>query len=147
MRPATGSTQPFEVINEAPSSLTSPAPEDTRWGLLENKYWRYNREPLGKAASAAQRGDFEAYKRIEKIERIEYQETFRLGHVPQAKEHAKHSLLFLMGLELGLEKLSAEELADCFDELCDCGEVHDPDALKKQRPRLRKAVANILEEG
>ena len=42
----------------------------------------------------------------------------------------------MFGLDLGIEALSAEELADCFDELCACGKRHTPDNLRKLRTRL-----------
>jgi cytochrome b involved in lipid metabolism len=45
-----------------------------------------------------------------------------------------------LGLNLGLNVLTDEELADCFDEFCACGKAHDADALKKQRAHARKQL-------
>jgi hypothetical protein len=140
----TGSPHAYEVIHTAPESLSSPTSEDARLGRLERKHWQREREPLWKAVRAAEDGDLDAYKRIEKTRRLDFQERFRIGSMPRVKENPRHAELFLMGMELGLEKLTDKELADCFDELCDCGEVHDPDALKKQRYRLRKAIRAAL---
>src|SRR5256886_7393388 len=38
------------------------------------------------------------------------------------------------GLDFGLDKLTADELVNCFDALCTCGiEQHDPENLRKDR--------------
>jgi len=57
-----------------------------------------------------------------------------------------HSELIEIGLNLGLGKLTAEELADCFRCLCPCGKAHDADALKKQRRRVEKQLHAALEK-
>jgi hypothetical protein len=51
-----------------------------------------------------------------------------------------------LGLNLGLDSLTDEELADCFDEMCPCGKDHDADALKKQRTRVRKQLQAASDE-
>ncbi len=38
----------------------------------------------------------------------------------------EHQVLIQYGLAFGVESLSAEELADCFNELCPCGKTHFP---------------------
>ncbi len=60
--------------------------------------------------------------------------------VPGFKHDLDHGALIEIGLPLGLDKLTAEELADCFDKVCFCGQEHSADALKKQRKRLIKAI-------
>src|SRR5207245_6404095 len=43
------------------------------------------------------------------------------------------------GLDFGLDKLTADELVNCFDALCTCGiEQHDPENLRKLRKRILK---------
>jgi hypothetical protein len=54
--------------------------------------------------------------------------------------------LLELGLHLGLKLLSAEELADCFDEVCPCGKTHNADALKKQRARVLKDLETTLSQ-
>ena len=145
VRTATGLPNPLEVIYSLPSSLASPTPSDITIGALETEHWHRNRETLASAVSVAQAGDINAYKRIEKTRELIFRRTHRLGGVPKLKEHPQHAEMFLVGLELGLERLTAEELADCFDEPCDCGDLHDADALKKQRARLQRAIKNVNE--
>jgi hypothetical protein len=138
--PDTGRTQPLEVIHNEPSSYQDPTEEDLAFGLLEYIHWRKFREPLSHAFKRADSGDLDAYRRVERTRQEAYRLRHRLGGIPAAKEHPQHAPLLSMGMELGLECLTAEELADCFDEICPCGKVHDPEALKKQRSRLRQAV-------
>jgi len=48
----------------------------------------------------------------------------------------EHQVLIQYGLAFGVESLSAEELADCFNELCPCGKTHFPENLRKLRTRV-----------
>jgi len=57
------------------------------------------------------------------------------------KGNLEHSNMFENFLGFGLERLSPDELADFFDWFCPCGcEVHDADALKKQRVRCKRSL-------
>jgi hypothetical protein len=56
------------------------------------------------------------------------------------KGNSDHCEILELGLNLGLNALTAEELADCFEEVCPCGEPHDADALKKLRARVCKRL-------
>jgi len=73
-------------------------------------------------------------------------ERWRFGKLDVEKQKLKfdvqHSVLMMAGLDLGLDKLNPEELADCFDALCACGKAHLPENLRKLRTRLMKALAN-----
>ncbi len=55
-----------------------------------------------------------------------------------------HSTLILAGLPLGLGRLSEQELADCFDNICPCKreESHDGHTLRKIRDNIRRALEN-----
>lgn len=74
-----------------------------------------------------------------KVQRVR-DDFWRAVHARQSVEPFKgnpdHCELLELGLNLGLKALTAEELADCLDEVCPCGESHDADALKKLRTRL-----------
>jgi hypothetical protein len=57
------------------------------------------------------------------------------------KGKADHSSIFGFGLGLGLENLSGEELAIFFDRFCpSCREVHNADALRRQRTEFLRAL-------
>jgi hypothetical protein len=52
------------------------------------------------------------------------------------KMDREHQVLIQYGLSFGIESISAEELADCFNELCPCGKTHFPENLRKLRARV-----------
>jgi hypothetical protein len=54
------------------------------------------------------------------------------------KTDLDHFDLMVFGTDLGLEPLSDEELAECFDELCPCGKEHYGENLRKLRTRIDK---------
>lgn len=62
-------------------------------------------------------------------------QRWRYGELDPEKMRFKldreHQSLIQYGLGFGVESLSAEELADCFDKLCPCGKRHFPDNLRK----------------
>jgi len=85
-------------------------------------------------------GDLKAVKQMHKL-RLEY-DMWKLGKVDPNKLKFKtdldHFVLLNGGLDLGLEDLNPDQLAECFDELCPCGRVHEPENLKKLRRRIVK---------
>ena len=48
------------------------------------------------------------------------------------------------GLELGFRVLSPAELADCYDEMCNCGKSHDPENMNKLRARVIKIMNRLV---
>jgi hypothetical protein len=52
------------------------------------------------------------------------------------KFDSHHIQMMQAGLELGLRNLSPAELADCYDEMCNCGKPHEPENIKKLRTRV-----------
>jgi len=112
---------------------------------LEKLYWDRYREPLWIACQKMEAGDMEAYSRIVRVGEDYQRLRFNKIGIKPTKGDPEHSFLLLGGLDLGLNELSAEELADCFDALCCCGRIHDPDALKKQRLRIRHALKKAEE--
>jgi len=60
------------------------------------------------------------------------------------KADLDHFELMIGGLNLGIKELTAEELADCFDELSPCGKQHYPENLRKLRARILKVFPPAL---
>jgi hypothetical protein len=54
-----------------------------------------------------------------------------------------HLSTLRMCLDLGIETLTQEELADCFDEVCTCGETHDAENLRKLRTRVIEMMEKL----
>jgi hypothetical protein len=55
-----------------------------------------------------------------------------------------HFDFITQGLDFSLDKLTSDELAECLDEICPCGQKHSPDYLKKLRTRIKKACRGFL---
>jgi hypothetical protein len=133
----------FDLIYVDGPTAWPPSQRDKDQGFLENTYWKHYKEPLWIALQKVQQGDINAYRRVTRIG--EYYQRRRVGQGPMkpAKGDPDHSDLLEMGLDMGLDRLTPEELADFFDAFCPCGKIHDADALKKQRLRTRKALRAI----
>ena len=110
-------------------------------------FFKRNRTPRWLAQGKEKEGDLKAHKQLVRAN----DEFWRLinghGPAPPFKVDQAHTDLLELGLHLGLKVLSAEELADCFDEICTCGRSHDADALKKQRSRVLKDLETAVQEG
>lgn len=133
----------FDLIYVDGPTGWPPSQRDKDQGFLENLYWKHYKEPLWIALQKVQQGDVNAYRRVMRIGEYYQRRRFSQGPMKPAKGDPDHSDLLEMGLDMGLDKLSPEELADFFDTFCPCGKIHDPDALKKQRLRTRKALRAI----
>jgi hypothetical protein len=124
-----------------------PSPEEKLQQVLDWFFFKRNRTPRWLAQEKEKEGDLRAHKQLVRAN----DEFWRLikGHGPVTpfKVDQAHTDLLELGLHLGLKVLSAEELADCFDEVCACGRIHDGDALKKQRSRVLKDLETALQEG
>jgi hypothetical protein len=124
-----------------------PSPQEKLEQVLDWFFFKRNRTPRWLAQEKEKEGDLKAHKQLARAN----DEFWRLinGHGPVApfKVDQAHTDLLELGLHLGLRVLSAEELADCFDEVCACGRSHDADALKKQRSRVLKDLEMALQEG
>jgi hypothetical protein len=60
------------------------------------------------------------------------------------KFDSQHIQIMQAGLELGLRELTPDELADCSDDLCNCGKTHDPENMKKLRARVIKIMDRLV---
>ena len=85
-------------------------------------------------------GDFKAVKQFHKLN-LTF-DKWRFGLLDpnklKFKTDLEHFDLMILGIDLGLETLSDEELASCFDELCPCGKEHFGENLRKLKDRVDK---------
>jgi hypothetical protein len=56
----------------------------------------------------------------------------------------KHYQIVIDGFDFGLNSLTLDELADCLDEICPCGQKHSPEYFKKLRTRIRQACNRFV---
>jgi len=114
--------------------------QDNLTGFSEWLSWRRFGQSLTTLVAEEKVGNFEAHNKVSRLRDDLWQLVYGRGPIEPFKGNSRHSEIMELGLNLGLAKLTDEELADCFDEFCRCGKDHDPDALKKQRARVRKQL-------
>jgi hypothetical protein len=113
---------------------------DNLMGILEWLCWRRFGQPLATLVAEEKTGNLEAHNKVSRLRDDLWHLVHGRGSIEPFKGNSRHSEIMELGLNLGLDALTDEELADCFDEFCRCGKDHDPDALKKQRARVRKQL-------
>ena len=100
-------------------------------------WYKYNKV-LGQLKAERDSGDLKAIKQFNKL--LFDFDLWQFGKLDpnkiKFKTNLDHFSLMVCGLDLGLEGLTAVELADCFDALCPCGKEHDPANLYKLRTRI-----------
>ena len=125
----------------------APSPQEKLEQILDWFFFKRNRTPRWLAVEKEKEGDLKAHKQVVRANDEFWRMINGYGPVAPFKVDQAHTDLLELGLHLGLKMLSAEELADCFDEVCACGRSHDADALKKQRSRVLKDLETALQEG
>ncbi len=124
-----------------------PSPQEKLEQVFDWFFFKRNRTPRWVAQEKEKEGDLKAHKQLVRANDEFWRLSNGHGSVTPFKVDQAHTDLLELGLHLGLKVLSAEELADCFDEVCACGRSHDADALKKQRSRVFKDLEMALQEG
>ena len=113
---------------------------DVVLGILEWLCWRRTGQSLTVLLAEEKAGSLEAHDKVHRVRDDFWRAVHARQPVEPFKGNPDHCELLELGLNLGLKALTAEELAECFDELCPCGETHDADALKKLRVRVCKRL-------
>jgi hypothetical protein len=129
---------PSNHITAASARFTSQ--RDNLLGILEWLCWRRFGQPLATLVAEEKAGNLVAHDKVSRLRNELWHLVHGRGSIEPFKGNSRHSEIMELGLNLGLGALTDEELADCFDEFCRCGKEHDPDALKKQRARVRKQL-------
>jgi hypothetical protein len=117
-----------------------PGSRDNLTGILEWLCWRRYGQPLAILVVEDKAGNLEAHNKVRRLRDDLWHLVHGRSPIEPFKGNSHHSEIMELGLSLGLDALTDEELADCFDEFCACGKAHDADALKKQRARVRKSL-------
>ena len=131
----------FDLDLEDPGTIPRLSDEHYMLSWLSwNKYGKTWRE----LQHERNKGNRKASKRILAI--LEDYEKWKFNELDPNKMRFKndriHFNFMAFGLNFGLDNLSLNELAYCFDALCACGiEQHDPENLRK----LRKSIFKSLE--
>ena len=100
--------------------------------------WSKHGKTIVELIEGDQAGDEQSSRQLASVTK-DYQD-WRYGKLDPNRLRSKYDYHHLstlrMGLDLGIETLTQEELADCFDEVCTCGATHDPENLRKLRTRV-----------
>jgi len=130
-------------------SKNVPVEEKEPRGLFEWLHWERHHESLDKAEEADSHGDISAWDRIARTARDWRKILFNKGPIKPFQGGMYHQDIFQWGLsfESGMEKLTAEELASFFDNVCACGATHDARALRKQLARIVKDLEAAVQKG
>lgn len=116
------------------------SPEKESQLLFQWLHWERHHESAETAEEADRHGDIGAWDRLARTARDWRMIVHKKGAIKPFQGGAYHQDIFQCGLSFasGMEKLTGEELAECFDNVCPCEKVHDARALQKQLARLVK---------
>lgn len=108
-------------------------------------HWERHHEAAEAAEEADRHGDISAWDRLARTARDWRIIFHRKGAIKPFQGGTYHQDIFQCGLSFasGMEKLTGEELADFFDCVCPCEEIHDTRALQKQLARLVKDLEAV----
>lgn len=135
----------YSTLPETPAHMIygtlgkwSNPPQQLGEVILSWLHWNRFRIPLWQDTTKAGSGDVSASKRITETV-IDYDaRRSDPNWKPSFRTDLEHAEMFELEFGLGLEKLTEEQLAECFDALCGCGKTHSSDALRKYRKRFAR---------
>ncbi len=109
-------------------------------------HWERHKIPLTVDVERMKKGDGKASRRFQRTF-ADFEAIRCEKKKPNPfKGKMDHSNMFQFGLKLGLENLTAEELAIFFDRFCPtCEDAHNANALRRQRTEFVKALQRALE--
>jgi len=126
---------PYNPI--AYSYFTLEPPMTDSEGIREYLHFHRHGESLRVTESKDAQGDIKAWDKIARTEKDFRILAFKKGPITPFQEDVVHRQLLQLVICFESERLTAEELVQCFDKFCACGkENHDADALRKMRDRF-----------
>lgn len=123
-----------------PKSFADLIPEDTIKAIYEDQ----NQERYEDAITRATLGFGDGLAAWRKISRAAEQayvtEYYGIEFAPRPRVHFLHrNLLLCLAASEELGDLSAQGIVEFLDDVCPCGERHEPDAIRKLKKRLPKS--------
>jgi hypothetical protein len=106
-------------------------------GIREYLHFHRHGEALRVTEKRDAEGDIKAWDKIARTERDVRILSMGKGPIKPFQEDPGHRQLLQLVICYERERLTAEELAQCFDRYCACGKMnHETDALRKMRHRF-----------
>jgi hypothetical protein len=119
------------------SYLTLDSPSSDLVGLEEYLHFHRHGESLSSTTARDAQGDLEAWDQVARTEKDLRRVVFAKGPIKPFQEDPVHRQLLQILICFEKERLTSEELAECFDVYCACGTAsHEADNLRKMRNRL-----------
>lgn len=107
--------------------------------------WSKHGKTIMELVEGDKAGDEKSSRQLASVTK-DYQD-WRYGKLDPNRLRSKfdyhHLSTMRMSLDLGIETLTQDELADCFDELCTCGRTHDAENLRKLRTRVIEMMERL----
>lgn len=119
------------------SYFTLDSPMSDSEGLRQYLHFHRHGESVAVTKGKDAQGDIEAWDKIARTERDLRILAFGKGPIAPFQEDAVHRQLLQLVICYESERLTAEELAECFDKYCTCAKGgHEADSLRKMRDRF-----------
>jgi hypothetical protein len=118
------------------SYLDTPPGQPTD-DLVPYLHWMRHRQSLQRTEAEDAEGDIRAWRKLARTAEDQRRIIHRKGPIKPFQGDTVHRQFLELILCYEIERLTAEERADCADAYCACGRTHDADALKKQAARLK----------
>lgn len=127
------------------SYFTLDSPMSDSEGLRQYVHFHRHGESLKVTEARDAEGDIEAWDKLARTERDVRILAFGKGPITPFQEDAVHRALLQSVICYESERLTAEELAECFDKYCACGkESHEADSLRKMRVRFEAELKSSM---
>jgi hypothetical protein len=111
-------------------------------GIREYIHFHRHGESLHATELRDAQGDLDAWDKISRTEKDYRILAFGKGPIAPFQEDVVHRQLLQLVICYERERMTADDLAECFDRYCACGkENHDPDALRKMRDRYEAELS------
>ena len=128
-----------DLLRRVPPKKFSELVDDK---TIQVVYEDQNADSYKNALQRASRGDRRTFRKILRAVEFVY-DIDRIGveAAPRPKVHLLHRDLFDIAKLLGLQDLTDEGMQEFLDDLCPCGNPHNPDAVRKLRKRWARSRA------
>jgi hypothetical protein len=126
------------------SYFSQNALKDENAGIAEYAHWERHGESLQRTQNDAAGGSLAALKRLHRTDEDLFVVSKRESIKRFQGDETHRQLLELM-LCYEVKEMTGEQRAECADDYCACGKVHDADALGKQFRRLKKQLTSAAE--
>ena len=121
------------------SYFTLDSPISDSEGLRQYLHFHRHGESLQASERKDAQGDIGSWDKVARTEKDFRILAFGKGKIQPFQEDIVHRQLLQLVVSYESERLTAEELAQCFDKYCACDkENHEPDTLRKMRVRFER---------